>query len=108
MMTVNTSALAQGQPQPEENAPQGQQMPNVLPGEAPTDIPNMEFLGGYGTDPQTGEPHYCMDTESGLYFDFREKIVRDFKTGKAYTFEELEKLLREENGKPRELQKRRT
>jgi hypothetical protein len=102
-----SSTYAQVQPQPEENAPQDLQIPNFLPDKALTDIPNMEFLGGHGTDPVTGEPHYFLDSESGLYFDFREKIVRDFKTGKEYTFKELEKLLREEKERSRELYKKR-
>jgi hypothetical protein len=101
------SVYAQTRPQPEDKGPQDQQMPNYMPEDFPADIPNMEFLSGHGTDPQTGEPHYYMDTESGLYFDYREKIVRDFKTGKEYTFEELEKLLRQEKEKPQGLQKKR-
>lgn len=98
-----SNAYAQIQPRPEEKPTQSQQMPNFLPDEVPADIPNMEFLGGYGTDPQTGKPQYYMDTESGLYFDFDEKVVRDFNTGKEYTFEELKKMLRQEQEKPREL-----
>lgn len=82
-------------------------MPNYIPENLPADIPNMGFLGGHGTDSQTGETHYYMDSESGLYYDFREKIVRDFKTGKEYTFEKLKKLLRKEKEKPKELQKMR-
>ncbi|MFP4094406.1 MAG: hypothetical protein ACLFUB_07975 [Cyclobacteriaceae bacterium] len=99
-MFLSSWSVAQVQPQPRESEPQDRQMPNYLPDEAPADIPNMEFLRGHGTDPVTGEPHYYMDPESGLYFDFREKIIRDFKTGKAYTFKELEKLLRKEPEKP--------
>lgn len=101
------SVYAQTQPQPEDKAPQHPQMPNFLPDKAPADIPNMEFLSGHGTDPQTGEPYFYMDTESGLYFDFREKIVRDFKTGKEYTFGELSELFRKERENPQEHKKKR-
>jgi hypothetical protein len=102
-MGVSINIYAQDQPQP----PQGKHMPNYLPDETPAEMPNTEFLGGYGSDPLTGQPHYYMDTESGLYFDFQEKIVRNFKTGKEYTFEELEKLLRKERDVPQELKKKR-
>lgn len=101
------NAYAQAQPQPKGKAPQDMQMPKYMPEDLPADIPNMDFLGSYGTDPQTGKPHYYMDSESGLYFDFKEKVVRDYKTGKEYTFEELKKLLREKKEKPRKLQKKR-
>ena len=103
----STLAFAQDQPLPQEKTPQDQQMPNFLPDENPADIPNMEFLGGHGTDAATGEPHYYMDTESGLYFDFDEKVVRDFRSGREYTFEELKNLLRKERGAPQELKKKR-
>jgi len=101
------SVFAQDQAPLPEKDPQKQPMPNFLPDEGASDIPNMEFLGGYGTDPQSGEPAYYMDTESGLYFDFQGKIIRNFKTGKEYTFEELEKLLRKERDVPQELKKKR-
>ena len=99
---LSINIYAQDQPQP----PQGKHMPNYLPDETPAEMPNVEFLGGYGTDPQTGEPAYYMDTESGLYFDFQGKIIRNFKTGKEYTFEELEKLLHKERDVPQKLKKK--
>jgi hypothetical protein len=57
-------------------------------------MPNVEFLGSYSTDPETGKPRYYLDTDSGLYFDFDQEVIKDFQTGESYTFEELKELLR--------------
>lgn len=74
-------------------------MPQLAPDASPENMPNTRFLKSYGSDPATGEPHYFMDTESGLYFDFDEKKVRNFKNGEVYTFEEVKRLLQQKSTK---------
>lgn len=74
-------------------------MPQLAPDANSENMPNTSFLKSYGYDRVTGEPHYFIDTESGLYFDFDEKKVRNFKNGEVYTFEEVKTLLQQKNSK---------
>jgi hypothetical protein len=81
-------------------------MPNLTPDASPFNMPNAGPTKAFGTDPESGEPHYYLDPETGLYFDFYEKKVRNFKNGKVYTFEELQKLLESLPAKDAESQKK--
>jgi len=92
---AGTVALTQDHSPKQDAAPQGREMPNLLPGEpSGQQMPNMQFKGSYGIDDQTSEPHFYLDTDTRLYFDFKNKNIRDFKTGKSYSFNDVRKMLR--------------
>jgi hypothetical protein len=93
------TSFAQEQKQSDPQANSEYDMPNLTPDISSDNMPNTEFLKSYGSDPDTGKPHYYMDTESGLYFDFDEKKVRNYKNGEVYTFEEVKKLLQQKDSK---------
>ncbi len=71
-------------------------MPNLKPDTSPFNMPNLKGISAFSTNPETGEPHYYIDPATGLYFNFDQQEIRNFKTGKVYSFKELEKILREQ------------
>lgn len=93
------------QEKPEQQSPE-YDMPNLAPDTSPFHMPNAGPAKAFGADPESGEPHFYLDPESGLYFDFHEKKIRNFKNGEVYTFEELKKKLEEASAKEEEQPKK--
>ncbi len=74
-----------------------QHKPQIMPkSTAEHNMPNLKGISAFSTNPETGEPHYYIDPATGLYFNFDQQEIRNFKTGKVYSFKELEKILREQ------------
>jgi len=105
-LTILTYVTVVAQNQTENKPPQNKPMPNYLPDKPPTQIPNLRFDGGSGVDPQSGKLQYYLDTETRLYFDFEDRVVRDFQTGKMYTFEELRDKFQRREKEPKRLEKK--
>lgn len=105
VILASAPLLAQEKPQREQQFP-AYKMPKLMPDNHSSNMPNQQFLKSFGTDPESGEPHYYLDPQTGLYFDFYEKKVRNFKNGEVYTFEELQKLLESPPAKDAESQRK--
>lgn len=79
---------AQSEESPCDPAPSNPEYPIKLkaPDLESFNMPNTDYLNAYGKDSETGKLHFYMHTESGLFFDFCEKKIRDFKNGEVYQF----------------------
>ena len=90
--------------QEKNEEPKTSQIPEMPTFRPPADIspmptPNKD-ISSFGVDQQSGEPTYYIDPKSKLYFDFQQREIRDFNTGKTYSFDEFNQRLRNEKPEP--------
>ena len=97
--------MALGVQAQEKNEQPNSQVPEMPTLRSPIELDPMLTTGkdilSFGVDQQSGEPAYYLDPKSKLYFDFRQREIRNFNTGETYSFDELGRQLRKEESMPK-------